>query len=647
VRALSPEQAEEGMPVEVEAQVSYHDLSWSNLLLTDGKSGIYVQLSSKLPLDHVIPQGMRLRVKGVTAAGGFLPIILAEHLEELTVEPLPAPEHLTAVEQIFDPAKDCQWVQIEAVVKRVLEENGGVTIVLEVGGQVCNAMFPRHLKWDSLPTHFIGHRVSIDGVALTRFNHERQMTGRNIVVTSINAIKLLDPVRSGGDAPLRKVNEMLRVNSGFSEHVRLQGIVTYALPEHMLYLRGKGGCMRVDTVLTPPFQPGAVIEAEGYSTMLDLRPGLNAIVIRLLAHGTAPQPLVLDLKKQRSTFEQFELVTLDTDLIEILRPGQEKALLLCRDQGIAFEADIPSLDERLLDIAPGSRLRLVGICELNARRPYGMPSSPLDFRLHLRSPADVVVLAQPSYWTAQRLNQALALVLGVALLIAVWAYTLRKRVAKQAEVIRRQAEERATLDERQRIARELHDTLEQELTGVAMLLDTTAARFENAASSPAETLELARSLLRRSREESRSTICDLRSVTIEKLGLVGAMEAELPFIAKAAGIEFHFHTQGRVKRQDGVIESAFLRVAHEAVVNAVKHSRGKTLTVKMSFAAKKMELEVMDDGTGFQPGQVGNDQSGHFGLIGMRERAARIGAQLTLSAASPQGTVVKLCYTEP
>jgi signal transduction histidine kinase len=233
---------------------------------------------------------------------------------------------------------------------------------------------------------------------------------------------------------------------------------------------------------------------------------------------------------------------------------------------------------------------------------------------------------------------------GAVLLVAGWAWMLRRKVAEQSQIIERQTANRATLEERQRIARELHDTLEQELSGVAILLDTSFHQIEAGDAQSKRSLDLARQLLRHSREESRSTIRDLRSVAIEQMGLVGAIAAILRPMVESAGMVFEFATDGKVQTLPGSVEAAFLRIAHEAVANAVKHSGARRVAVRMAFGAEEVTLEVGDNGAGFSVENAAGASTGHFGLMGMRERALRIAATLRVDGQDGLGTRVSLVW---
>jgi signal transduction histidine kinase len=642
VRSLNVEEAKKGIPVDLEAQLTFQDMEWRMLFVAADGVGMFVQPGEGIMKDWW-KVGARLRIKGITAPGDYLPIVIPSSLEFLGEGPVPEPRMMVTDDEIFDPAADSIWVELKATVKSIKEEHGGVILSLLVSGERCFCFLPQLMKLGGKHPDWIEQRVKIRGVAATQFNDQRQMSGRNIFVPSVEYITPLDPKKLDEIVPLRKPGELNTPSSKYRERVRVQGVVTYSQAERMLYIRGDGGSLRVEGAEVPALSPGARVEAEGFCVPMPFRPGLTATSLKLLSKEQPPSAIPFIESQPRQAAEQFELVSVEATLLQVIYNRREGTALLCKVGQTVFDATLPILLQSPPE--PESRLQLTGICELDTRNPFRLVKFVDGFHLHLRSADDYVIVQGPPFWNEARLNQLLSAVGVTSVLIAAWAYTLRRRVRKQAAIIERQAEDRATLEERQRIARELHDTLEQELTGVAMLLDTTASRLGSGTASAEETLDLARDLLRHSREESRSTIRDLRSVAIEQLGLTGALDALLRPLADSAGVAFQFEVEGKARELKPAEEATLLRVGHEAVANAAKHSKASLVQVKLTFGRDQVQLLAKDDGVGFGPGKDG--LADHFGLRGMRERAARVGGQLQISSEEGQGTVVKLTVPIP
>ncbi|MDB6072143.1 MAG: sensor histidine kinase, partial [Verrucomicrobiales bacterium] len=262
------------------------------------------------------------------------------------------------------------------------------------------------------------------------------------------------------------------------------------------------------------------------------------------------------------------------------------------------------------------------------------------FQIQLRGVHDMVILARPPWWTIRRL---LAIIGGLVLLagaVSAWAFLLRRRVTRQTEIIRLKLTRETVLEERQRIARDWHDSMEQQLMGVSMIVEDATARLQEKPEVGAR-LDLAQRMLRHCRQESRTTIRDLRSVTLEAGGLPAAFAEFLPPLAQSGGAEFSQSTAGNGRRLPVRTEHELLRIVQEAVANAAQHSRAGHIHVSLDFPDNGTRVEIRDDGTGFDPDTLSSDGT-HLGLAGMRERARRLGGVLEIDSKSSTGTRITL-----
>jgi signal transduction histidine kinase len=217
---------------------------------------------------------------------------------------------------------------------------------------------------------------------------------------------------------------------------------------------------------------------------------------------------------------------------------------------------------------------------------------------------------------------------SAVLLLAWLAYYLRMRGLR--------ARYSAVLSERNRISRDLHDTLAQNLAGIALQLDAVHMQLPDVDSSLRERLDEACSLTRYSLAEARRAIGDLRSDELECPELAAA----LPAIAQRAtsSLQTRVQVTGAPRKLTPSTERDLLRIFQEALANAVKHAQARTVDVELTYARNGLALRVRDDGRGFDPESLCPSLSGHYGLIGMRERAERIGGHLTLTSRPGEGT---------
>jgi signal transduction histidine kinase/ligand-binding sensor domain-containing protein len=203
----------------------------------------------------------------------------------------------------------------------------------------------------------------------------------------------------------------------------------------------------------------------------------------------------------------------------------------------------------------------------------------------------------------------------------------------------------AIIDERTRIARELHDTLAQGLAAVGIQLDTALSRLpdEPALGRVHRHMQLARSMVRSSLNEVRRSIWVLRAQTSKAAnGLSISLQDNLSQLTADSGVSTTLHVTGQPRPLPSEIERSLLRIAHEAVTNAVRHAAAKHVTVDLHFDAERIHLRVRDDGCGFDPEAAREKTRGkNFGLVGISERARSMGGQLVLDSRPGAGTAIE------
>jgi signal transduction histidine kinase len=206
----------------------------------------------------------------------------------------------------------------------------------------------------------------------------------------------------------------------------------------------------------------------------------------------------------------------------------------------------------------------------------------------------------------------------------------------------RHARSSAILAERARIARELHDTLAQGLAGVGIQIETALRKSSEQPEIARKHLELAQAMVRSSLAEVRRSIWMLRTRTSTEPGGLGtALLESLAQLTESTGIVPKMTVAGRPRVLEPEVERNLLRVAHEAVTNAVRHAAARTIQVDLSFDTEALSLRVRDDGRGFDPSAPLDHRGGnHLGLMGISERAQAMGGELRLSSVVGEGTEV-------
>jgi ligand-binding sensor domain-containing protein/two-component sensor histidine kinase len=198
----------------------------------------------------------------------------------------------------------------------------------------------------------------------------------------------------------------------------------------------------------------------------------------------------------------------------------------------------------------------------------------------------------------------------------------------------------AVLAERTRIAREIHDNLAQEMSGISVQLEVVARTMPREAEAARTHLDRARQQVRHGIAEARRYVWDLRSRALENNDLPGALSETARRLTSETTIQTQVEVNGTFRPLPRLVESNLLRIGQEAVNNAVKHAQAQRIFVNLVFDARRVQLSVRDDGRGFDEQAAGNGHAGHFGLIGMRERAEQIGATLSIHSSAGAGTRV-------
>jgi ligand-binding sensor domain-containing protein/signal transduction histidine kinase len=217
-------------------------------------------------------------------------------------------------------------------------------------------------------------------------------------------------------------------------------------------------------------------------------------------------------------------------------------------------------------------------------------------------------------------------------------------------LLRAQREFNAVLGERNRIAREIHDTLAQGYVGVSIQLEVLSELLKhNKLIAAAQHLDTTRAYVREGIADARQSIWALRSHDSDENTLPVRMR-RLVEQAGAGGLESRFNIYGAYRPFPPGTESEILRIAQEAVQNAKKHAAAQHLTTQLAYSPTEISLEVRDDGRGFDMGLKSaqpDSPPGHYGLTGMRERAATIGGWLDIETWPGEGTVVRLRVLVP
>ena len=632
IRKLAPEEAARGYPVRIRG-VIICDVPAPDFFIQDATAGIYVEGDVAKHLPHVL--GQLVEVEGTTGPGKFAPVIKERGIRVLGEGTLPQ-GHLYSFAELADGSRDSQWAQVRGIVRSAsIDRNSWkeTTLALRVasGGGEFNVRVP--VNGDMPTNSWIDSEVLIEGVCGTIFNAQRQLVGILFYVPRLSFIKVEAP------APEVPFSALMRFAPGdASRHrVRIRGVVAFQQPGVALFVQNKGHGLRVLTQQDTPLSIGDVVDVIGFPAMGESAPVLEDAVFHPLGHESSPAPVPLD---PANAWERYDglLVTTVAKLLNRQMHGSELQLLLQRGD-VIFEASFQqgTVPERLLQVPISSDVRVTGICLV---RSGGLWLIPQSFRILLRSENDLVVVRAPSWLNLSRTLWLLAITAAILFCVMIWVFVLGRKLRAQRELNQQKLRSAAVLEERNRIAREFHDTLEQELAGITMQLDLANDCFQQAPRVAKQALETARGMSRRSMVEARRSVWDLRCHLLESGDLVSAMRQIVEPLAPNGRTRVVVNISGKPIRLAAPVEMNLLRIGQEAVSNAVKHGHAREIMIELNYSPSRVRLSIRDDGEGFAPEQP--VATGHFGLLDMRERAQSMGADLRLESNPDLGTEVSL-----
>jgi signal transduction histidine kinase len=570
---------------------------------------------------------------------------------------MPTPVDFTDLDRVAD-ARGALWTRIESRIESVASEGDRTRLVLTANPQL-PVYLPGLSGHNLLPGHLRGLNVTLHGLFADSPISETPLIMRRIfLIPGIEHIHVppdekerhfkVDPC---GISTLQWMPE----KQGPDTRVRVEGIVTWKRRDEGFFLQSGASAAWIHCA-----EP--VLPDLGQSVICAGRPaafhgtGVLNDAMWLPAPVESPQPLPAQTTAPELTSIAYHgrLARIQAKLVETLRSPDKLLLILSDGPNLVF-AHIHQSDYSLPDgFQPAAVLGIDGIL-LNKPTPaLDIKTTSDAVHIFVRTPADIRLLHRAPFWTSRRLTTLLSSVLLATALAVAWVMILRRKVRQQSEVIRQKVSREAVHAERLRMARQWHDTFEQHFAGLTMQLDAATSTIPDH-SLARGMLERAARMSNHSREVAREAIWDLRAPDGNDNPPVATQLDD--FLRQAwpaeAGSRLLVTTDAPHLTLPQSTATTLVRIANEAVTNAFKHSGCSTITVHSHQTADHCELTITDDGCGVAPGSL-NQASlhGHFGLLGMRERASRIGASLTIEsppspAASGTTVRVKIPYPNP
>jgi signal transduction histidine kinase len=624
---------DEPPPVDLEAIVTHRDAT-GTIFLRDETGATFIVSDQKTP---VLPAGERVRVAGVVHRGLFINGIRHAGIERLGGGPRPEPKPITP-QQLAAGGMHYEWVSIEGMGRgwRTTEDGGG-TLTVNVADGVVETRLEQG-GGDATAARWIGARVRVQGIAAGEINDRRQLIRPYLLVPTVDDIAVIEPAPSDPFAiPETSVSGLGR-GEPLGRLQRVAGVAVAAPRGERLFLfDGHNGlCVALaDAEQGASIKAGDRVEAAGFAEPGTFATRMAEARVRVVATGAPVAPRRPSAAELRSGCDgqlvELEMTVVDRD------DWSEGTTLACEFQGIAMRVVVPQ--PLAATIVPAATVRVTAPCLVTDTTDdlYSLKATAYD--LFPARVADVVAIRRPSWWTARRLGILLAGSLAAVAAAVGWIVLLRRQVRRQLAVIEEKIHAEAVAEERRRIAREFHDSLEQDLSGLALRIDSAAG--STADPEARRVMERQREIIARLRDETRQYVWDLRDPARLRGSLADRVESLLGELRDVHATPIALEPTGPLPSLPPETIHHLLQMLREAVSNAARHSQARRISVALREESGGVVASVTDDGIGFDAA-AGSAPAGHFGLRGLTERARRIGASAAIESRPGVGTTVTI-----
>jgi diguanylate cyclase (GGDEF)-like protein len=457
IRQLTPERANQALPVQVTGVVTYQDADWRHLFLQDSTGGIYVKYAGA---PDNLEQGRLVTVIGLTNAGDFAPIIIAPKFIIRDKGHLPRPIPLTGREAASG-VLDSRYVEVEGVIHPMKRDEDPKHLTFDLfssfgqihvytGPAFSGARYVRTLE-DAL--------VRMRGVLGTVFNSRRQLVGYQLSVGSINDIQVLQSARLDSlENKPTAISNLLRFSpdADFSHRVKVKGVVTRAATGSF-YMQDETGGLEVRADASG-IRLADVVEVVGYASPGGgYSPIMSDATYNVVTHNATIVPASIRGEQGLQGQYDSQLVTIDGRVLSVVDSIYGKRFVLQAGPAI-FNAELDAEDtSQLKPLLEGSTIRLTGVCLTQVERDklyLLLRQPPGSFKLLLRSPADLQVLRPASWWTLRHIVTVFGILLAVILAAIIWVAVLQSRVRNQQVALQRANEKAESIA---RLAEAMHE----------------------------------------------------------------------------------------------------------------------------------------------------------------------------------------------
>ena len=583
--------------------------------------------------------------------GGWKRQIVAERLAPVETNMPPVPLESTTA-RVAGGLENSRLVRLAGTIVRVAEDEADLKYcwltLKNEEGSVAVACLKQHIQIASL-TPLIGAKVRIVGVP-TRSATWRSLLPPTLMLSAVHPIDVLEPAETDPE----KLPKFISPQTIGRQRISGTVIANAKDGFYVRFLPNNQG-MRLALVRPAAGQAvpaiGESVVVAGFASLYGYHIQFDESLLKIARQPSHPGG---ERDGRNAIAESLSIPDLFTDksgnakidanrhgsLVSIVGTVRDMPPLSAEGRRLVVEdgGHRVGIETELIDIPEwveiGSVIEATGILAVEYEEggsAYDLPRFRR-FSLLPRDRSDFRLIHRAPLWTPQRLCIVIIALLVVILWIGIWNRALRRLAEKRGEELYREriAHKAAELKvaERTRLAVEIHDSISQTLTGIALQLENGADEA------------VVRQMLASCRHELKSCLWDLRSRTFEEKDMTEAVRRAIGPNAGSAKVDVRFN----VPRSDlsETTTHAILRIVRELVVNAVRHGRATEVKVAGECHNGTISFSVRDNGAGFDPSSAAGPATGHFGLQGIRERIAEFRGSMAIDTAPGQGTRISV-----
>jgi signal transduction histidine kinase len=642
VRQLTREEAHRGYPFKIHGVVTCIVPKRLAFVVQDSTTGIYI-IDASAERSNQPPVGEMVEVEGVTVDQGAAK---AQEVRRLGAGPLPEPVRPNW-DQLENGSLDSQWVEVQGVVEDLMNRSNGWT---RVSLRTRNGLLRMELRRDGVkPGPLEQYENAVIRLRGCLFAGWDNITFRVKVgqIRMYDVDVTLDEPAPGDlfSIPTRTTESLMHFDPGFDvfHRVKVAGQVVYVRDWDYFMMDGTNG-LRFLASRPLGLKAGDLVEVAGFPEISGAAPVLHGAVVRKTGQAALPEPKKLAPNDLINLSHDATRVRVE-GVLTSLRPTRTNAVMEIQAGSWRFLARLNADGESVRSLSIGSRLELTGVyCAQGGYEALGADVVPID--LLLSSPADIKVLASPSWWTLRRLLVIVGVLACALAVMMLWITQLRRQVEERTAELEVQIQNRQRVEhqqamerERTRIAQDLHDELGSDITEIGML----AARAKTLAGSEEERGRYLEQMGGKAREMV-SILDEIVWAMNPQHDSLSSVVSYFCFYAdnflKLANIPWQF--EGPAEADDCKLDSRrrhqLFLAFREALTNVVRHAGATEVRLGIKVVQGELQLFIADNGRGLPSGPRPEAMNG---VANMRARIEKLGGRFEIVNETGSGTTLR------